>query len=139
MRKPLAMVMLGLSVLTLAACKPSGEGGNQPSAESVAAANQLLADGSSGDDWPGYGRTYGEQHFSPLTEINDKTIGQLGLAWSMDMGVGNPTSIPVEVGGTIYMSTGLSIVQAVDAATGKLLWTYDSKVAEHAGKEMRSS
>ena len=41
----------------------------------------------------------------------------------MDLGVGNPTSVPVEVGGTLYMSTGLSIVHAVDAATGKLLWT----------------
>ena len=139
MRKSLTMLVLGLSVLTLGACKNVG-GGDQPAGkDGVAAANRLLDDGSSGDDWPGYGRSYGEQHFSPLTDINDQNVGKLGLAWSMDMGTGNPTSIPVEVGGTLYMSTGLSIVRAVDARTGKVLWTYDSKVAEHAGKEMRSS
>jgi quinohemoprotein ethanol dehydrogenase len=139
MRKPLAMMVLGLSALALSACKPSGGGDQAAGKDGVAAANAILSDSGSGDDWPGYGRTYGEQHFSPLTEINDGNVKSLGLAWSMDMGTGNPTSIPVEVGGTLYMSTGLSVVRAVDARTGKLLWTYDSRVADHAGKEMRSS
>ena len=139
MRKPLAMLLFGLSALSLAGCHRQGSSEGHASKESIAAANAILADNSSGDDWPAYGRTYGEQHFSPLTDINDGNVGKLGLAWSMDLGVGNPASIPVEVGGTIYMSTGLSIVQAGDAATGKLLWTYDSKGFEHAGNETRSA
>jgi quinohemoprotein ethanol dehydrogenase len=136
-RKPLTMVMIGLAALSLAGCRRSGPA-DRPGKDGVAAANAILADGSSGDDWPGYGRTYGEQHFSPLADINDRNVDTLGLAWSMDLGTGSATSIPVEVGGTLYMSTGLSIVRAVDAATGKLLWTYDSRVADHAGKEMRA-
>ena len=92
---------------------------------------------SSGDDWPGTGRTYSEQHYTPLAQINDRNVGQLGLAWGMDLGMGNAASQPVEVGGVIYMATGMSVVRAVDARTGRLLWTFDPEVGVHGGKEMR--
>ena len=122
--------------LALSACaKPSADG----AAKSTTADSALLATANNGDDWPSYGGTWDERHFSPLAEINDKNVSQLGLAWSMDLPLGNPATIPVEVGGTIYMSSGLSIVRAIDAATGKLLWTYDSRVGEHQGKAIRSA
>lgn len=89
-----------------------------------------LADASDGADWAGYGRTYGEQHFSPLNEINAGTVGQLGLAWSMPLGAGNAASVPLAVDGTLYVITGLSIVQAVDAVTGNVKWTYDPAAGE---------
>ncbi len=37
-------------------------------------------DSSPGRDWPGYGRTYGEGHYSPLDEIDTGNVGRLGLA-----------------------------------------------------------
>lgn len=93
----------------------------------------------SADDrnWPGYGGKADEQHFSGLREINDKTIGRLGLAWSIDIDGGNPVSVPVAVDGTLYYVTGFAIVHAVDAATGKALWTFDPKSASVAGRRMR--
>ena len=36
-------------------------------------------------DWLSYGRTADEQRFSPLTQINHRTIGELRLAWSLDL------------------------------------------------------
>ena len=33
-------------------------------------------------DWLTYGRTYAEQRFSPLKQIDEQSVGQLGLAWS---------------------------------------------------------
>jgi quinohemoprotein ethanol dehydrogenase len=96
-----------------------------------------LRDDSDGKDWPGYGRTFGEQHYSPLNEINANNVSQLGLAWFMDLGVGNPVTVPVAVDGVLYFASGHSIVHAVDAATGKLLWIYDSKAAQLAGRRMR--
>jgi quinohemoprotein ethanol dehydrogenase len=104
-----------------------------------ASPDALLVDGDKGDDWPSYGGTYDERHFSALTEINDRNVQSLGLAWYYDLPLGNPATIPVEVGGTLYVSSGLSIVRAFDVATGKLLWTYDSQVGAHSGKEMRSA
>ena len=58
----------------------------QPSSEEPANPEAKLLDSSDGHDWPGYGRTYGEQHYSPLTQINAEDIDRLGLVWSMDLG-----------------------------------------------------
>jgi quinohemoprotein ethanol dehydrogenase len=99
--------------------------------------NALLSDNNDGADSPAYGRSYGEQHFSPLTQVNDETVGKLGLVWYMDLEPGNANTQPVEVGGVLYFSYGLSVVRAIDAKTGKLLWTYDSKTGERASAKLR--
>jgi glucose dehydrogenase len=52
-------------------------------------------------DWPAYGRTYGEQHYSPFAEINDRNVKDLGLAWFYHLDEGNPVTISVEVGGIV--------------------------------------
>jgi quinohemoprotein ethanol dehydrogenase len=97
-----------------------------------------LSDDIDGRDWPGYGRTFGEQHYSPLREVNAQTVGGLGLSWFMDLGAGNPATVPVAVDGVLYFAKGLSVVHAVEGATGKLLWSYDPKVSEIAGLALRN-
>ncbi len=99
--------------------------------------NAILLDGSDGANWPAFGRTYGERHYSPLAEIDDDNIQRLGLAWHMDLGQGSPVSGPVAVDGILYFATGYSIVRAVDPTTGELLWEYDPKVTEVAGRRLR--
>lgn len=106
-------------------------------ASGTSAVDPLLADTNGGDDWAGYGRTYGEQHYSPLADINVANVNRLSLAWSYDLGSGNPASIPVAVGGVLYVSSGLSVVRAFDAASGKLLWEHDTHVADVAGDKLR--
>ena len=96
-----------------------------------------LDDRSTGADWAGYGRTFGEQHFSPLTQINAANVGKLGLAWSFDLGPGNSLTTPLAIDGTLYFATGYSVVHAVDAVSGKLLWTYDPKAPELSGHKLR--
>jgi quinohemoprotein ethanol dehydrogenase len=88
-------------------------------------------------DWPGYGRTAKQQFYSPLGEITQSNVGSLGLAWSMDLESGNSVTQPIEVDGVLYFAQGLSVVHAVDAATGKLLWRYDPGAAEKAGLNLR--
>jgi quinohemoprotein ethanol dehydrogenase len=99
--------------------------------------NAQLSDGSGGENWPGPGRTFGEQHFSPLGEISTGNVNTLGLVWSMDLPPGNSVSQPLEIDGVLYFCTGYSIIHAVEAATGKALWTYDPKAPEAAGKKLR--
>jgi quinohemoprotein ethanol dehydrogenase len=96
-----------------------------------------LVDSSDGADWPAFGRTYGEQHYSPLTAITDGTVQRLGLAWSMDLPLGNSATGPLAVGGIIYFASGYSLVHAVDAVTGKLLWKFDPKAPEASGQKLR--
>ncbi len=128
MGKRLWMLLFGLVALPLAA----SQWASAADQNSVAANNALLADGNRNDDWPAYGRTFGEQHFSPLTQINAGNVGRLNLAWSYDLGAGNPATQPVEVAGVLYFTSGMSVIQALDVRTGKHLWSYDSKVPEHA-------
>ena len=100
--------------------------------------DRTLADDGDGRNWAAYGRTFGETHFSPLTEINASTVGRLGLAWSLDLEPQNVLSTPFAVDGVIYLAVGYSIVHAVDARTGRLLWRYDPGVTERAGVKLRT-
>jgi quinohemoprotein ethanol dehydrogenase len=128
--------LAAIVAITLSSCGGGkGEGEGQVAAAS-AGPGQLL-DGSDGADWPAFGRTYGEQHFSPLRTINDSNIGELGLAWSMELGLGNSVTGPLAVGGILYFASGYSLVHAVDAASGKLLWKFDPKAPEASGQKLR--
>jgi alcohol dehydrogenase (cytochrome c)/quinohemoprotein ethanol dehydrogenase len=80
-------------------------------------------------DWMTYGRTYNEQRFSPLKEINDKNISQLGLAWFYDLDTKRgQEATPIVIDGVMYFTTAWSKVFALNANTGALLWSYDPKV-----------
>ena len=104
-----------------------------------AASESGLLDDAAGGDWPAVGRTYGEQHFSPLAEINADSVTRLGLAWFFDLPAYQlSTSTPVATGGVLYTATGYSVVRAFDVATGKLLWTYDPQVARVAGERLHA-
>ena len=82
-----------------------------------------------GRDWPSHGRTYSEQRYSPLTQINDGNVARLGLAWTqtLDYERGVETT-PIVVDGVMYVTGAWSIVSALDAKTGKELWVYDPQV-----------
>lgn len=96
-----------------------------------------LDDASDGEDWPAFGRTYGEQHYSPLEDINTGNVADLGLVWAVDLPPGNPATGPIEVGGTVYLAAGYSVVRAIDAVSGKVKWEYDPKAPEASGVRLR--
>ena len=102
-------------------------------------ADTRYLDSAPGNDWPGPGRTYGEQHFSPLGAVNAGNVDRLGLAWSLDLDVGNSVTQPIAVDGVLYFVTGTGIVRAVDAVRGKMLWSYDAKVWEQDTDKMRAA
>ena len=82
-----------------------------------------------GGEWLNYGRTYREQRFSPLDNINRDNIGELDLAWSFKFDTARGMeATPIVHNGVIYVSTGWSHVHALDARTGQELWHYDAKV-----------
>jgi quinohemoprotein ethanol dehydrogenase len=85
-------------------------------------------------EWLSYGRTYDEQRFSPLDQVNRQTIGKLGVAWwtSFDTDRGQEAT-PLEADGVLYTTTAWSKVFAFDARTGKALWAYDPKVPGEKG------
>jgi quinohemoprotein ethanol dehydrogenase len=100
--------------------------------------NSMLGNEADGRDWPAYGRTFSESRFSPLNQVNDSNVSRLGPAWFLDLDVTNSITAPVEAGGIIYVAAGYSIVHAIRATDGHLLWRYDPKVAEASGQKLRT-
>jgi quinohemoprotein ethanol dehydrogenase len=99
--------------------------------------NAQFLDSSDGRDWPAFGRTYGEQHYSPLDSIDETNVSRLGLAWSLDLDAENTVTGPIAVAGRIYFATGYSVVHAVDVASGKELWKYNPEAAQVSGHKLR--
>jgi quinohemoprotein ethanol dehydrogenase len=85
-------------------------------------------DNAKGTDWPGPGRTYGEQHFSPLAQIDQANVAGLGLAWSFDLPLGYSVTQPIAVGGKLFLTSGQGLLRALDARSGRELWTFDPQV-----------
>ncbi len=80
-------------------------------------------------NWLSHGRTYGEQRYSTLDQVNEQTVGRLGLAWYYDYdSMRGLEGTPLVVDGVIYSSGPWSVAVALDAKTGKLLWRYDPQV-----------
>ncbi len=100
---------------------------------SVDAARMKGADRDAAN-WLSYGRTYSEQRFSPLSSITADNAKQLGLAWSADLDTNRgQQATPLVIDGVMYVSTAWSMVKSYDAATGKLLWSYDPQVPRERG------
>src|SRR5690242_20477584 len=90
---------------------------------------RVLAEAGRGDSWLVNGGNFESQHFSPLKSITDRNVGRLALAWSVD--VPSPMGLsaePIVVDGVIYLGAPFDKVFAIDAATGKLRWTFDPHI-----------
>jgi quinoprotein glucose dehydrogenase len=80
-------------------------------------------------DWPSYGGSPANHHYSPLAQINRRNVRQLSVAWSFDtQEEGGLQTSPLIIEGNLYGLTPAQKVFALDAATGKLLWKFDSGV-----------
>jgi quinoprotein glucose dehydrogenase len=80
-------------------------------------------------DWPVYGGQLAGDHYSALKQINRKTVGRLQVAWTFDSGEkGGLQTSPLIVGRVLYGYTPSQKVIALDAATGKLKWKFDSGI-----------
>jgi len=89
-------------------------------------------------EWPFYGGDAGGSRFSPLSQINRQTVGQLRIAWIYHSGdVSDGTrhrrkstfeTTPILVDGTLFFSTAFNRVIALDPETGTERWSYDPKI-----------
>ena len=99
----------------------------------LAACGQGAADG---DDWPVYGGSAAETHFSPADEITPQTIARLKPVAAIDLEVPRANSEPIEVDGVLYVTGGPSIVQAFEVESGRRLWRFEPKV-DYTGTKAR--
>ena len=89
-------------------------------------------------EWPAYGGDLGARKYSPLAQIGPANAAKLEIAWVWEafdnhryLGDGERKvpdgfkATPLMVGGRLFVRTAFSAVAALDAATGKTLWTFD--------------
>ncbi len=80
-------------------------------------------------DWPVYGGQAAGDHYSALSQINRKNVQQLQVAWKFDAGEeGGLETSPIVIGRVLYAYTATQKVIAVDGASGKLIWKFDSGI-----------
>ena len=128
------LVMAGLAALAVSGCKLADNNPGAQDPEFAKIDGELLKTGGNGDDWAFPAYSYGEQRHSPLTQINDKNVSELGIAWFADMpDARGHESTPVEVDGTLYVTGPWSKVFAFEAKTGKPLWQFDPGVDKSRG------
>ena len=85
-------------------------------------------------DWINWRRTLDGWGYSPLDQIDTENAHRLQLAWSWAIGTeGRPEPNPLVYDGVLYIASPYGIVEALDAATGELLWRYRH---EHEAEEL---
>jgi quinoprotein glucose dehydrogenase len=99
----------------------------------------LFAEGSQ-VEWPFYGGDQGGMKYSELAGVNTKNVTRLRLAWTWKTGEvplpqfntrpGMFENTPLMIDGVLYLSTPYNKVVALDAETGRQLWSYDPKTYE---------
>src|SRR6476659_7476237 len=91
-------------------------------------------------EWPMHGGA-GNIRYSPLAQVDRTNVSQLKVAWTYESGDhfkgAEMQSNPVVVGGVLYATTPTLKVIALDAATGKELWTFDPSGGAPSGARFR--
>ena len=144
---------VALSAAPLPAATPGGAAGGPPAAAPLSALSGRPGAGRDGtrllrpiaerppvtdamlrdpdpNDWLMYRRTYDGWGYSPLDGIDRDNVGRLQLAWVWAMSDGRNQPTPLVYDGVMYLASPGNVVQALDAATGTLLWEYRRPLPE---------
>jgi len=118
------LLALALTVLLLAGC---GGGDHDQAKRNVG--------------WPSWGNVPENTHFADLDQVDRGNVTKLRVAWTRPGGQGQNAweTFPIVVGRTMYYDTGMGQVFAVDAATGKVRWSYAPPVDFLAGPQLELS
>ena len=92
---------------------------------------RVLEESASGQNWFLKGGNFRGEHFSPLSQVNDENVAGLELAWATDLPIPDGISAtPIVVDGVIYLSGAFSMVYAIDAEDGQVIWSFDPGVRQ---------
>jgi PQQ-dependent dehydrogenase (methanol/ethanol family) len=137
MRRSLVLALLAATL----ACARGGEGPDAALRDRIREATLAVDDARLRDadrdtaNWLSHGRTYAEQRMSPLDLVNEGNVGGLGLAWSLELGTNRGVeATPIVVDGVLFATGPWSVVYAVDARSGRLLWQHDPQVPRRYGR-----
>ena len=85
-------------------------------------------------DWLMINRTFDQQRFSPLEQIDRSNVSQLGLAWSRGLPQGVQETVPIVHDGVMYVVQPGAGVLALDARNGDQIWSYSHSMSDAAAE-----
>jgi quinohemoprotein ethanol dehydrogenase len=127
-------LMLGLAVSAQPGFAADMTPAHIKEATSAVDTAMIKANTATSQDWPTIGLDYAETRFSKLNQITSDNVKDLGLVWSYSLDSERGIeATPVVVDGIMYQTGPWSIVYAIDARTGKKIWTFDPRVDRSKG------
>ncbi|MCH7817249.1 MAG: PQQ-binding-like beta-propeller repeat protein, partial [Proteobacteria bacterium] len=84
------------------------------------------------DDWLVWRRTHENLGHSPLDQINKDNVDDLRVAWTWSLPPGANMMTPLVHDGVLFAYSFGDVVQAIDAASGDLLWSYQRELITDA-------
>ena len=85
-------------------------------------------------DWLMWRRTLDSWGYSPLDQIDRRNVDELQLVWTRGLHPGDQEGTPLVYDGVMYFPNPNDITQAIDAATGDLIWEYRRGVPDDVGE-----
>ena len=114
-----------LCVVAMSGCSPDQPLERaEPSVVTVSSNTSGVSNTST--QWTTTGGDAAERRYSPLDQINQNTVGELGLSWFYEFDTQRgQEATPLVVDGVLYTTTAWNKVFAFNAQTGALMWQYD--------------
>ncbi|MEE3203216.1 MAG: PQQ-binding-like beta-propeller repeat protein, partial [Acidobacteriota bacterium] len=82
------------------------------------------------EDWLTWRRTTDGWGYSPLDQIDRQNVGNLRLVWTRGLATGRQEGTPLAYDGVLYMPQSDDVIEAIDAVTGDLKWSYRRDLPE---------
>jgi quinohemoprotein ethanol dehydrogenase len=125
-------IRFSLILCSLVLFNPASQANNEPTRTQINTNSIAQQDNS---DWLSYGRDYHDQRYSSLSQVNSDNVSQLGMAWAFETDHNRGLeATPLIKDGVMYVTGNWSVVYALDARNGQLLWKYDPQVPKEWGK-----
>ena len=89
-------------------------------------------------DWLMWRRTLNSWGYSPLDQINKSNVNRLKMVWSRGVGPGIQEATPLVYRGVMYLPHPSDFIEAMNAATGEVLWEYKRTWPEEVTQILRA-
>jgi alcohol dehydrogenase (cytochrome c) len=85
-------------------------------------------------DWLSWRRTLDSWGHSPLAQVNRENVGALRMVWARPLSPGHQEGTPLVHDGIMYFPGPSDVIEAIDAASGQMLWQYRRPLPEDIGQ-----
>jgi alcohol dehydrogenase (cytochrome c) len=121
--------VLGLAALLLAGVSALAQQAADPMQNFTPVTDALLRNPPA-SDWLMWRRTFDGYGYSPLDQINKNNVKDVQVAWTWSMTPGATETTPIVHDGILYLFNYGNRIQALNAATGDLIWDYKRELPE---------